>query len=105
MFSAGIERIILGGSFISSKEDPSDADIAWWFNPKINWETLDAVFQVADRRPAIGKYLMDQKIDGVQEVDYLRSHERFLRSNRRVPAEFQEVGIVQIVLEKKLDYI
>jgi Family of unknown function (DUF6932) len=101
----GVERIVLGGSFVSHKEHPSDADIAWWYNPDINWNQLDPVFQSENRKAAIGKYLLDQKVDGIEDVPYSQSHEYLLRTNHRVPPEFQRVGIVKIVTEVTFDYV
>lgn len=94
LMAAGVTRIVLGGSFISQKDNPADADIAWWYNPDIDWAVLDQVFQSPDRRQALGKYL-DQAVDGIQDVDYTHSHEYFLRANRRMPFGHQRVGIVQ----------
>jgi hypothetical protein len=105
LLRSGVDRIVLGGSYISQKEQPSDADIAWWYNPDIDWKKLDAVFQSQDRRAALGKYLLDQKVDGIEDVPYRFSHEYLLRSNHRVPPPFQQVGIVQIVTEVTVDYI
>lgn len=96
MVEAGVERIILGGSFISQKQEPGDADIAWWYTPSIDWGVLDSVFQSTDRRQARGKYLIDHKIDGIEEVPYESTHEYFLRSNMRMPFGYQNVGIIQI---------
>ncbi|MGQ9427579.1 DUF6932 family protein [Gilvimarinus sp. F26214L] len=95
MFASGVKRIILGGSFISRKREPRDVDVAWWYDPAINWSVLDPVFQLPERRAARAKFLMDQKIDGVLEVPYEQSHEYFLRWNTRLP-EDQEVGIVRV---------
>lgn len=105
LMAAGVQRIALGGSFISRKENPSDADIAWWYHPDIDWQQLDPVFQSEDRRAALGKYLLDQQVDGIQDVGYKLSHEFFLRSNNRMPFGHQQVGIVHIVTEVTFDYV
>ena len=99
LMEAGVERIVVGGSFVSQKREPGDADIAWWFNPDIDWQKLDPVFQVPERRAARGKFLLDQRIDGIEEVPYEWSHEAFLRTNNRMPVGHQAVGIVQVALE------
>ena len=96
LFESGVKRVILGGSFISKKEIPGDADIAWWYSEQIDWKILDPVFQVKERGPARGKYCLDQKIDGIQELDYEYSHEYFLRYNTRMPEAYQSVGIIKI---------
>ena len=96
LFDSGVQRIVIGGSFISRKKEPQDVDIAWWFHADIDWDVLDSVFQVPERRAARGKFCIDQKIDGVSDVPYDQSHEYFLRSNMRMPEGFQEVGIVLI---------
>ncbi len=96
LFEAGVERVALGGSFISTKREPADADIAWWYSPNIDWARLDPVFQSPERRAARGKYLLDQKVDGLEDVPYEWSHEFFLRTNHRVPLGHQSVGIVLI---------
>ncbi len=97
LFDAGVERVALGGSFISTKREPADADIAWWYSPDIDWQRLDPVFQSSERRGARGKYLLDQKVDGLEDVPYEWSHEFFLRFNHRMPLGHQSVGIVLIV--------
>ncbi|GAB1260502.1 DUF6932 family protein [Aurantivibrio plasticivorans] len=96
MLSSGVERIVVGGSFVSLKKHPRDADIAWWFNANINWQQLDDCFQQPHRRAARAKFLVDQKIDGLRECAYEMSHEYFLRSNTRMPADSQTVGIVLV---------
>lgn len=98
MFSSGVKRIVIGGSFISRKREPRDVDLAWWYEPDIDWTHLDWVFQVPYRRAARAKYLMDQKIDGVFDLPYEASHEYFLRRNTRMPEDYQDVGLVRIVL-------
>lgn len=97
LMAGGVTRIILGGSFVSRKIDPRDVDMAWWFNPDIDWAVIDPVFQVAERRAARGKYCVDQVIDGVREQPYEQSHEYFLRFNKRMPAGYQKVGIVRVM--------
>ena|GEM_PF-6562538 len=94
--AAGVDRIVLGGSFISQKQSPEDADIAWWYNASIEWDLVDPVFLSTERRQARGKYLIDHKIDGVEECEYKDSHEAFLRTNTRMPMGYQDVGIVLI---------
>ena len=103
--AAGVTRIALGGSFISLKESPGDADIAWWYHPDIDWKKLDRVFQTEKRSAALGKYLLDQKVDGIEALGYEYSHEYFLRQNIRAPFGHQQVGIVHIVSEVHVDYI
>lgn len=98
MFSSGVKRIVIGGSFISRKREPRDVDLTWWYDPDIDWEYLDRVFQVPYRRAARAKFLIDQKIDGVLDLPYEQSHENFLRSNTRMPEGYQAVGIIRIVL-------
>lgn len=97
LFASGVRRIVLGGSFVSRKQKPRDADIAWWYEPDIDWLALDEVFQLPTRRAAKAKFMVDQKIDGVRDLPYEHSHEYFLRCNTRMPAGFQEVGIVRIL--------
>ncbi|MCW8194500.1 hypothetical protein F6455_06850 [Proteobacteria bacterium 005FR1] len=96
LFASGVKRIVIGGSFISRKREPRDVDLAWWYEPEIDWHSLDEVFQLPYRRAARAKYLIDQKIDGVAEVPYEQSHEYSLRRNTRMPEGFQEVGIVRV---------
>lgn len=95
--AAGVERLVIGGSFISRKTQPGDVDMAWWYNADIDWKLVDPVFQSTSRGMALGKYLIDQKLDGLQDLPYEYSHESFLRTNTRVPLGFQRVGIIQIV--------
>lgn len=99
MFSSGVKRICIGGSFISRKREPRDVDLTWWYDPDIDWSRLDPVFQVPTRRAARAKYLIDQKIDGVWDLPYEQSHEYFLRNNTRMPEGYQAVGIVRIILD------
>ena len=93
---AGVTRIVLGGSFISKKPEPGDADIAWWYNENIEWDQIDPVFLSLERRPARGKYCVDHKLDGVKDIAYEDSFEAFLRTNTRMPFGYQDVGIVLI---------
>ena len=97
LFDGGVERIILGGSYISLKADPGDADMAWWYNENIDWDVVDPVFQDPKKSAARGKFLIDQKIDGIEDISYEYSHEYFLRTNTRMPTGYQKVGIVRIV--------
>lgn len=93
---AGVTRIVLGGSFISQKPEPGDADIAWWYNEQIRWDLIDPVFLSTERRQARGKYGIDHKLDGVKDAPYEDSFEAFLRTNARMPFGYQDVGIVLI---------
>lgn len=96
LFASGVKRIVLGGSFISRTREPRDADIAWWYEPDLDWSILDEVFQLPYRRAARAKFLLDQKVDGLRDVPYEETHEYFLRRNTRMPEGFQDVGIVRI---------
>lgn len=93
---AGVPRIVLGGSFVSKKPEPSDADIAWWYHEAIRWELIDPVFLSPERRQVRGKYGIDHKLDGLKDVPYEDTFEAFLRTNTRMPFGFQDVGIVLI---------
>lgn len=99
LFDAGVRRIIIGGSFISLKQRPADADIAWWYNADIDWSKVDPVFQSEEKRAARGKFLIDHKVDGVIDVPYRDTHECFLRQNLRMPTAYQSVGIILIKKE------
>lgn len=98
LFESGVKRITLGGSFISRTREPRDADIAWWYEPEIDWSILDEVFQLPYRRATRAKFLLDQKVDGLRDIPYKETHEYFLRCNTRMPVGFQDVGIIRIHL-------
>jgi len=105
LMAAGVMGIVLGGSFLSQKDNPRDADSAWWYNPEVGWSVLDKVFPSPDCRQALGKDLLDQAVDGIEDSEYSQSHEHFLQFNRRMPFGHQRVGMVKIVPEVQIDYI
>ena len=97
LFAANVERVIIGGSFISRKHHPSDVDGCWYAHPDIDWNTLDPAF-LNSKRIIKAKFCMDFRIEGVLNSGRLtiETHEDYLRTNSRLPLGSQSVGIVHL---------
>lgn len=97
LFSAGVRRVIIGGSFISRKSTPNDVDGCWYVDNEIDFERLDPVF-LGSKRMAKAKFCMDFKMEPYANYLQTDGHECFLRHNGRVDDPvLQRVGIVLVV--------
>lgn len=53
---AGVKRIWIDGSFVTSKGEPNDIDGCWEYTPEVVLEKLDQVFLTRSRAPMKEKY-------------------------------------------------
>lgn len=58
---AGVLLLYIDGSFITSKDDPSDVDGCWVWNPGVNYQLLDPV--LTDRKPPREKMKQKYGVD------------------------------------------
>lgn len=56
LFKAGVGKIWVNGSFITSKEEPNDIDGCWEYTSKVDLEKIDPVFLFKTRQPMKKKY-------------------------------------------------
>jgi uncharacterized protein DUF6932 len=54
--AAGVQKIWINGSFVTSKKEPNDVDGCWGYTEKVNVGFLDPVFLAESRLPMKEKY-------------------------------------------------
>jgi hypothetical protein len=54
--AAGVQKIWINGSFVTSKKEPNDVDGCWEYTENVNIGLLDPVFLAESRLPMKGKY-------------------------------------------------
>jgi hypothetical protein len=93
--SAGCVRVFIGGSFVTTKDEPGDFDVAWDVSD-VDADALDAIFfDFADERAAQkarfgGEFFPAQLVEGATGRTFLRF---FQYTRDDVP-----VGVVVIAL-------
>lgn len=65
---AGIKRIWIDGSFVTSKEKPNDVDGCWEYSEEVDLVKLDPVFLAETRAPMKEKYGVEFFPAGVIEA-------------------------------------
>lgn len=79
---AGIQRIWINGSFVTSKPEPKDVDGCWEYSREMNLVVLDPVFINRSRLPMKAKYGIEFFISAIMEVDSGLPFPRFFQLNR-----------------------
>ncbi|KAB8040849.1 hypothetical protein GCL60_02670 [Silvanigrella paludirubra] len=79
---AGIKRIWIDGSFVTSKFEPNDIDGCWRYDEKVNLDILDPVFLQKSRFPMKAKYGLEFFPAAFTEGDSGLPFPRFFQLNR-----------------------
>jgi hypothetical protein len=92
--AAGVKKIWIDGSFITSKEKPNDIDGCWEYNQSMDVNKLDTVFldMYPPREAMKKKYGVDFLISGVRLNDTGKTVEKFFQEDR----DGNEKGILVI---------
>ena len=54
--AAGVQKIWIDGSFVTSKKEPNDVDGCWEYTERVDLGRIDPVFLAESRAPMKGKY-------------------------------------------------
>jgi hypothetical protein len=66
--SAGVALLYIDGSFITNKDDPSDVDGCWVYDPRVNAQLLDHVFKTENQKANMKqKYGVDFLVHGYDQ--------------------------------------
>ena len=98
--SAGVRQLLIGGSFVTSKEEPNDIDGCWEYDESVDDEKLDEVFlDLHPPREAMKrKYGVDFLISGTPLINGGgQTVEEFFRFDR----DGNRKGIVLIELSEE----
>lgn len=96
LISAGVERIVLGGSFITQIDAPRDVDGVWYYSQQVNLDLVDPVF-LGSKVRAKAKFLMDFRMELIEDVLSPYGREEFLKHNTRLETPASQVGVIKIV--------
>ena len=93
--SAGVKKIWIDGSFVTSKFEPNDIDGCWEYDKKVDLNILDSVFLQRSRLPMKAKYGLEffpaSIIEGATGLPF----PSFFQLNR----DGQPKGILVVTLE------
>lgn len=91
---AGVRKIWINGSFVTSKEEPNDIDGCWEYHSEVSLEKLDPVFLMESRLPMKEKYGLEFFPSSVIEGASGLPFPQFFQINR----ERESKGIVFVYL-------
>ena len=92
-----IERIIVGGSFVTAKAEPNDVDLVIVVSPDVEFETLTPTQYVVTDRDALRRVVKSGDCDVIvvrARTERLQTVIEFFQANRNNKA----VGIVELRL-------
>lgn len=79
---AGIRKVFIDGSFITSKEEPNDVDGCWEYGETVQVDKIDEVFLSPSRKPMKDKYGVEFFISQITEADTGLPFPKFFQLNR-----------------------
>lgn len=94
---AGVKKIWIDGSFVTSKFEPNDIDGCWEYDEGVDLKILDQVFLQRSRLPMKAKYGLEFFPASIIEGDTGLPFPRFFQLNR----EAQPKGILVVSIGGK----
>ena len=80
--AAGVQKIWIDGSFVTSKKEPNDVDGCWEYTEHVDLSRLDPVFLAESRTPMKEKYGVEFFPAFVIEADSGLPFPKFFQVNR-----------------------
>jgi len=93
--AAGVRKVWIDGSFVTSKEEPNDIDGCWEYNTSVDLQKIDSVFLMRSRALMKEKYGVEFFPSSILEGASGLPFPRFFQINREGEAK----GILVVSLE------